>query len=71
MMINAEDFLNEDDAPFGFSGRIGAIGAELETVRSGQGKVLTQCDPPSMFWSQGNLPGGQPIGGFGPAQPHL
>jgi hypothetical protein len=52
MMIDAKDFLNEDDAPFGFAGGIGAIGAKLETVRSGQSKVLTQCDPPSMFWSQ-------------------
>ena len=33
VMIDAEDFLNDDDAALGFSGRIGAIGAELEIVR--------------------------------------
>jgi hypothetical protein len=50
-MIDAKDFLNEDDAGFGFAGRIGAVGAELETVGSGQCEGLTQCDPP-LIWSQ-------------------
>src|SRR5262249_1672633 len=52
VMIDAEDFLNKDNAAFGFAGRIGTIGAELETVRSGQAKMLTQFGPPSMAWSQ-------------------
>jgi hypothetical protein len=34
-MIDAKDLLNKDDAAFGFAGGIGAIGAELKTVRGG------------------------------------
>ena len=33
VMIDAEDFLNDDDAALGLAGRVGAIGAELEIVR--------------------------------------
>jgi hypothetical protein len=33
MMIDAKDFLNHDDAALGRSAWIGAIGAELKTVR--------------------------------------
>jgi hypothetical protein len=68
MMIDAKNFLNKDDAAFGFAGGIGAVGAELETIRSRQSKVLTQCGPPLMFWSR-VIAGRQPIGGLGPAQP--
>jgi hypothetical protein len=41
-MVDAEYFLNNDDAAFGRAARIGAIGAELETIRGGQREMLTQ-----------------------------
>ena len=33
VMIDAKDFLNDDDAALGRPARVGAIGAELEAVR--------------------------------------
>ena len=43
VMIDAENLLDEDDAALGLAGRIGAIGAEFETVGRRQCKMLTQA----------------------------
>ena len=46
VMIDAEDFLNDDDAALRRPARLGAIGTELETVGCDERKMLTQDDPP-------------------------
>src|SRR5579863_3331960 len=48
VMIDAENLLDDDDAARGRTAWIGAIGAELETVRRRQCELLTQDDPPSI-----------------------
>src|SRR4051794_13048430 len=44
MMIDAKDFLNNDDAALGRAFGIGAIRSQLVLVVRGEGEMLTQVD---------------------------
>ena len=46
VMIDAENFLDDDHAALRRAGRIGAIGAELESVRSGECECGSPKQPP-------------------------
>jgi hypothetical protein len=46
MLIDAENFLKDDNAALRCAGRIGPIGAELEGVGRGERELLTQVNLP-------------------------
>ena len=48
VLVDAENFLNDDDAALRRARRIGAIGAELMAVGGGQCELLTQVNLPTV-----------------------